>query len=65
MAEGPDFTIRIEPDAGRPGRYRWNILENGKPRDKSTYSYPTHREAQADAEKFVQKLRTTWGPSNG
>jgi hypothetical protein len=29
-------------------------------RDASVYSFATRREAQADADKFVQRLNDTW-----
>ena len=57
------FTVKVEPDPARLWRYRWAVLEAGKPRDRSVYTFATRREAQADAEKFVQKLRTTWQAS--
>ena len=57
MAETHDFKIVIETDAGRAGRFRWNISEDGKVRDKSFYSYATRREAQVDADKFVEKAQ--------
>jgi hypothetical protein len=60
MPESLPFVIRIEPDTDRPGRYRWFIFENGRMRDASVYSYATKREAQSDADKFVQKLNDTW-----
>ena len=60
MPKDPAFVIKIEPDIDRPGRYRWFILENGRMRDASVYSYATRREAQDDAHKFVQKLKDTW-----
>jgi hypothetical protein len=60
MAERANFTIQIEPDAERPGRHRWTTLENGKYRDRSTYSYATKHEALRDAEKFLEKLNETW-----
>ncbi len=62
MIENPTFTISVAPDAQRPGRYRWNISENSKVRDKSLYSFATRREAQADADKFVGKLDAIWRP---
>jgi hypothetical protein len=65
MAEIATFTIEIEPDAGRSRRFRWKILEDGKARDKSVYSFATKREAQIDAEKFVGKLNSTWRISSG
>ena len=60
MQELSALTIHVTPDGDRPGRYRWNIHEGGKARDKSVYSFATKREAQADAEKFVDKLIVTW-----
>ena len=60
MPESPPFVIRVEADIDRPGRYRWFIFENGRMRDASVYSYATKREAEADADKFVQKLNDTW-----
>jgi hypothetical protein len=61
MAETHVFTIKVEPDVDRPGRYRWSISEGWKVRDKSLYSFATKREAQADAGAFVEKLNVTWG----
>jgi hypothetical protein len=61
MAERANFTIQIEADAERPWRHRWAILENGKHRDRSTYSYATKYEALKDAEKFLDKLNEIWG----
>jgi len=60
VVERANFTIQIEPDAERPRRLRWTILENGKHRDRSTYSYATKHEALRDAEKFLEKLNETW-----
>jgi hypothetical protein len=61
MAETHDFTIKIEPDFVQPGRYRWNISEDRKVRDKSLYSFATIRDAQADADKFLKELNAIWG----
>jgi hypothetical protein len=36
------------------------FLENGKHRDRSTYSYAAKHEALRDAEKFLEKLNETW-----
>jgi hypothetical protein len=54
VTTGPTFTIKIEPDAGRPGRCRWTISEKGRTRDTSLYSFATKREAQADADRFLK-----------
>ena len=54
------FTTDIVKDVGNPNRFRWNIYENKKVRDKSFYSFATKREAQNDADKFVRKLNSVW-----
>jgi len=60
MAEDSAFTISVAQDALRPGRYRWSVSENRKVRDTSLFSFATKREAQADADKFVEKLTAIW-----
>jgi hypothetical protein len=61
MAEDHPFTVNIELHIEeRVRRYRWSIYESGYPRDHSSKSYATIREAQADADKVTQKLITTW-----
>jgi hypothetical protein len=60
MAQNPIFTTDIAKDIGNPNRYRWNIYENMKVRDKSFYSFATKREAQNDADKFIRKLEDIW-----
>ena len=64
MEEPPPFTIHIVSDPDRAGRYRWRVIEQGKARDVSMYSFATKREAQADAEKYVEKLIITWQKQN-
>jgi hypothetical protein len=54
------FTTDVVKDIGNPNRFRWNIYDSEKVRDKSFYSFATKREAQADADKFVQKLNAIW-----
>jgi hypothetical protein len=60
MAEAPVFTTDVAEDTARPGRYRWNVSENMRVRDKSLYAFRTKREAQLDADKFVRGLNSTW-----
>ena len=60
MTYGTTFITDIVKDVGNPNRFRWNIYDNEKVRDKSFYSFATKREAQIDADKFVQKLNTIW-----
>ena len=54
------FTIDVAQDARQRGR--WSVSENIKVRDTSFYSFTTRREAQADADKFVEKLKPIWQP---
>ena len=61
----PAFTIDIRKGCRDPNRFRWNIYENKKVRDKSFYSFATRREAQSDAGKFVRKLNSVWPASKG
>jgi hypothetical protein len=39
MSTNSPFFTKVEPDADRPGRYRWFIFENGRMRDASVYSF--------------------------
>ena len=60
MTENPVFMTDVVKDIGNPNRFRWNIYENQRVRDKSFYSFATKREAQNDADKFVLKLNSVW-----
>lgn len=58
MTQSAAFTTDVVKDIGN--RFRWNIYENKRVRDKSFYSFATKREAQNDADKFVLKLNSVW-----
>ncbi len=60
MTDSAVFTTDVVKDSGNPNRFRWNIYENERVRDKSFYSFATRREAQNDADKFVRKLDSIW-----
>jgi hypothetical protein len=60
MAENHPFTIKLEQDPQSERRFRWNIYEGEKLRERSPQSYATIRRAKADAERFTQRLITTW-----
>jgi hypothetical protein len=60
MTESAVFKTDVVKDVGNPNRFRWNIYENQRVRDKSLYSFATKREAQSDADKFVRKLNAIW-----
>jgi hypothetical protein len=60
MTDSAVFLTDVVKDIGNPNRFRWNIYENKRVRDKSFYSFATKREAQNDADKFVRKLNSVW-----
>jgi len=60
MPQDSPFVVKIERDAAHQGRFRWRVFQDGMMRDASVYSFATKRQAQADADKFVQKLKDTW-----
>jgi hypothetical protein len=60
MTDSAIFTSDVVKDTRNPNRFRWNIYDNEKVRDKSFYSFGTKSEAQTDADKFVQKLNAIW-----
>ena len=61
MADHPIFTTDVVKDIGNPNRFRWNIYQNERVRDKTRfYSFATKREAQNDADKFLLKLNSVW-----
>jgi hypothetical protein len=63
MTQSSVFTTDVVKDIGNPSRFRWNIYENERVRDRSFYSFATRREAQSDAERFVRKLNSIWPAS--
>jgi hypothetical protein len=63
MMDSAIFTTDVVKDIGNPNRFRWNIYDKERVRDKSFYSFATKREAQADADKFVEKLKAIWPAS--
>ena len=63
MVENHPFTITVEPDLLREGRFRWTLCENEQPRNRSPVSYATKREALADAAKALKKQIADWRPA--
>jgi hypothetical protein len=63
MAENHPFTIGVEPDLLRDGRFRWTLYENGQVRNRSAISYATKREALADATMALEKQIADWRSS--
>ena len=63
MVENHPFTIEVEPDLLRDGRFRRTLYENGQHRNRSPVSYATKREALADATKALEKQIADWRPA--
>ena len=60
VAEDPHFTINVEADPLREGRYRWTICEGVQIHLRSPQSYATMREAKEDADKAIAKFVRQW-----
>jgi hypothetical protein len=60
MDQDHPYTIKVEPHGFRPGRFRWSVREDGRECDRSSDSYATRGEAEAEADKVMQKLIAKW-----
>lgn len=60
MSEDHQFTIRVEPDTSRPGRFRWALFKAHSAYNRSEMSYATKREAKAEAAKVLDKRIAAW-----
>jgi hypothetical protein len=54
MLDDPQYRVRIEPDRLQRGRYRWTILQSGRPRIRSETSYASEFEAESVGRLVVQ-----------
>jgi hypothetical protein len=52
----PPYGIRTTRCRVHPARFRWNILERGKPVQSSEESYATRHEAEAAARVEMEKF---------
>jgi hypothetical protein len=65
MAQDHPFAITVECNIDIVNRFRWNIYEDGKLRERSpSRSYATKREALADAQKVLERLIAVWRKAN-
>jgi len=60
MSEDHQFTVRVEPDSSRPGRFRWALFKATQAYNRSETSYPTKREATAEAAKVLDRRIAAW-----
>jgi hypothetical protein len=63
MAEEHQFSVKVEPDLLRAGRFRWSLFRSGQVQDRSSVSYATKREAEVDAAKALAKRIASWQAS--
>jgi hypothetical protein len=64
MEESLRYTIFISSHLDRPGRYQWDIQQDGNSCDASYHSFAAKREAHADAQRLVDKLIIIWQKNN-
>ena len=60
MAEDHQFTVRLEPDSFRKGRFHWALFKATQVYNRSQMSFATKREAAADAAKVLEKRIAAW-----
>ena len=63
MASAFRDTIHVSSDPNSHVRHRWEIRDGKRVLHRSLYNFATEREAEADAEKFIEKL-ITWQKQN-
>ena len=64
MLKGHCFTIKVEPDLLRVGRFRWRLCEFGQVRDQSRASFATKSEAELAATKVLDERVERWRAAN-
>ncbi|WP_158812514.1 hypothetical protein [Methylocapsa sp. S129] len=60
MGEDHQFTVRVEPDSSRPGRFRWALFKATQAYNRSEMSFSTKREAAQEAAKVLDKRIAAW-----
>jgi hypothetical protein len=57
----PPYRVRVRRCTIHVGRFRWDILENGRPAESSPDSFFSRREAKADGLARLHELVTAHG----
>ena len=60
MVEADEFTMAVERDPRRSGRFRWAFSLRGEIDSYSPVTFATKREALADAERSFKKRVADW-----
>jgi hypothetical protein len=56
MRAAQPFAVKVELHSNGTRRFRWSVFDAGRLLNSSLQSFATIREAQADADKFIQAL---------
>ena len=54
----PLYGVKVRPCTIHPGRFRWDILEDGRPVQSSPESFATKREAETNGFAEIERLFT-------
>ena len=57
----PLYGVKVRPCTIHAGRFRWDILENGRPVQSSPGSFATKQEAEASGFAEIEKLISARG----
>ena len=60
MTEDHQFSIRLEPDHVRVGRYYWALFKGKQAYNRSQLSFASKREATAEGTKVLEKRIAAW-----
>lgn len=60
MAEDHQFSIRLEPDRLRPGRFFWALHKGAQAYNRSQTSFATKREAASEGAKVLEMRIAAW-----
>jgi hypothetical protein len=60
MGDDHQFSIRLEPDRVRSGRYYWVLFKGKQAYNRSVLSFATKREAAAEGAKVLEKRIAAW-----
>jgi len=60
MVEDHQYSIRVEPDRIRSGRYYWVLFKGKQAYNRSQMSFATKREALTEGAKVLEKRIAAW-----
>lgn len=60
MTEEHHFSIRLEPDRVRLGRYYWALFKGNQAYNRSQLSFASKRQAAVEGAKVLEKRIAAW-----